>query len=59
VKATKVMVFITVECLHTDTVSGIVQEALYKIATETPEGRLIKDDGDNVSWHTKLTPVEF
>ncbi len=59
-KANKVTVTITVECLHIDAVRGIVSNALERIHVDDKHnGRLVSDDGDTVEWHTKLTPVEF
>lgn len=59
-KANKVVVTITVECLHIDAVRGIVSEAAEIIHSgSTPHGNLVKDDGDTVTWKTDITPVEF
>ena len=59
-KANKVTVTITIECLHIDAVRSIVSNVLERIHDDDKHaGRLVSDDGDTVKWETTLTPVEF
>ena len=58
-KTEKVTMTILVEVLSVDVVPGLVHEALDIMRRETPEGQIIKDDGDMVTWCTDKKRVEF
>ena len=58
-KANKVTVEITVECLHTDSVRGLLLDIIECLGEENTAGQLVKEDGDAVSWLTKTQSVEF
>jgi hypothetical protein len=58
-KAEKVTVTITVECLSIQTVGGLTMQAIEMINKEAEEGSLSMDDGDQVKWETKREKVEF
>ena len=59
-KANKVTVTITVECLHIDAVRAIVLNVADRIhEDDCHNGSMTRDDGDMATWETKITPVEF
>ncbi len=59
-KATLYHITIAVECLSPDSAEGLVLEALEHMGCrESPNGTIIKDDGDQVDWTTKKREVEF
>ena len=58
-KANKVTLVVTVECLHKDGLGGLLSDVVMRLEAEDRTGRLEKEDGDSVSWETKTTPVEF
>jgi len=58
-KANKVTLVVTVECLHKDGLGGLLSDVMMHLEAEDEAGTLVKEDGDSVSWETKTTPVEF
>jgi hypothetical protein len=58
-KVEKVSMMIEIAVLSIDVIPGLVSEALNIIRQETPEGQIIKDDGDMVTWSTDKERVEF
>lgn len=58
-KANKVTLKITVECLHTDCLPSLVEEARDQISKENFTGSLTKSDGDKISWEISQTEVDF
>lgn len=58
-KANKVTVKLKVEMLSIDSLQGLLSEASNLIRQETHNGKLRKDDGDEISWKTKTEKVEF
>ena len=57
-KATLYHVTISAEALSKDSVRGLMLEALEHIdLRESPDGTIIKDDGDTVDWSTKKREV--
>lgn len=58
-RATKVLVTITVEGLSVDILRGMVAKAIEQIQSEFDYGELKADDGDSVRWNVERTPVVF
>lgn len=58
-KSTKYTVIITTEVLSKDAIRSQIMKALEMIYQESPAGVISSDDGDDVSWSTIETPVEF
>jgi hypothetical protein len=58
-KATKHTLVITVEVLDFLSAAALIDEASMIIQSETPNGKISKTDGDNVSWETKTKKVDI
>jgi len=58
-QAQKIKVVITVETLSTDTVYGLVIDAMDAMQKEAENGKLQMDDGDCITWNTIKQPVQF
>lgn len=58
-KANKVVVIIRVETLSIDSVGTKLIDAMGQIESENVSGNLRSDDGDEVTWDVKTTPVDF
>lgn len=58
-KANKVTVEIEVECLHIDSVRGLILDLIERLRDENVSGKLVKEDVDTVIWNTRTQPIEF
>jgi hypothetical protein len=59
-KATLYRITISVEALSKDSAPALFREAIEQMGdNESPNGTILKDDGDVVDWSTKTREVEF
>jgi hypothetical protein len=58
-KAQKITVTITVECLHSSVVPSLVGIAMENFENEFETGTLAAEDGDKVTWEIERKEMVF
>ena len=58
-KTNKIIVDVKIEVLSIDAVPARLAEVARRIGEEQIAGNLRQEDGDESTWDTTITPVEF
>lgn len=58
-KAEKIKLEITIECLSTDTLAGMLMDVSQQIENQKVKGEFRHEDGDSACWEITKEKVEF